>query len=130
MWYMVEDDDGSWMSQLRRGVLQHCVLALLSQGESYGFDIARTLSDVGLVASEGTIYPLLTRLRKDGLVETVWRESPKGPPRRYYRLTDGGAGELKKFAERWSPFRDAVESLLHGSVAVINPDGRRGDAQE
>jgi PadR family transcriptional regulator, regulatory protein PadR len=64
---------------------------LLRDGERYGFDLVRELSNgVGLVTSEGTIYPLLTRLRKDDLVTTTWRESDSGPPRRYYRLTESG----------------------------------------
>ena len=71
------------VSQLRRGVLEFCVLALLRDGERYGVEILRELGAVeALVTSEGTIYPLLSRLRKEHLVETVWRESPTGPPRR------------------------------------------------
>ena len=77
-------------SQLRRGTVEYCVLALLRDGDRYGFELVRALSDVdGLVTSEGTIYPLLTRLRKDELVTTFWRESESGPPRRYYQLTTG-----------------------------------------
>ena len=79
------------LAQMRRGTLQYCVLALLASEERYGFDLVRGLADVnGMVTSEGTIYPLLSRLRRDGLVESTWRESPTGPPRRYYRLTDAG----------------------------------------
>ena len=71
------------LSQLRRGVLEYCVLALLRQQERYGFELVRSLSAVdGLVTSEGTIYPLLTRLRKEELVTTFWQESASGPPRR------------------------------------------------
>ncbi len=77
----------SAVAQLRRGVLEYCVLALLGDEERYGYDLVTELSDAGLVASEGTIYPLLSRLRKDELVATSWQESPSGPPRRYYRLT-------------------------------------------
>ena len=83
------------LSQLRRGVLEYCVLALLRQQERYGFELVRSLSAVdGLVTSEGTIYPLLTRLRKEALVTTFWQESASGPPRRYYRLTDAGGAAL------------------------------------
>lgn len=71
------------LAQMRRGTLQYCVLALLASEERYGFDLVRGLADVdGMVTSEGTIYPLLSRLRRDGLVESSWRESPAGPPRR------------------------------------------------
>src|SRR3954447_24984731 len=101
------------LSQLRRGVLEYCVLALLRDHERYGFELVRSLSSVdGLVTSEGTIYPLLTRLRREQLVTTYWEESASGPPRRYYRLTDAGADALAAFVEEWSRFRDGVDALL------------------
>lgn len=100
-------------SQLRRGTVEYCVLALLRDGERYGFELVRELSDVdGLVTSEGTIYPLLTRLRKDDLVSTFWRESESGPPRRYYRLTASGRRALDDFTEEWRRFRDSVDAIL------------------
>jgi PadR family transcriptional regulator PadR len=104
------------LSQLRRGALEYCVLALLQRQERYGFELVRSLSEVdGLVTSEGTIYPLLTRLRKEELVTTFWQESASGPPRRYYRLTDAGGAALAAFSEEWSRFRDGVDALLtHG----------------
>ena len=101
------------VSQLRRGTVEYCVLALLRDGERYGFELVRELSAVdGLVTSEGTIYPLLTRLRKDQLVTTFWRESDSGPPRRYYRLTDAGQAALADFTKEWSRFRDSVDAIL------------------
>ena len=101
------------LSQLRRGAVEYCVLALLRDGERYGFELVRKLSEVdGLVTSEGTIYPLLTRLRRDQLVTTFWRESETGPPRRYYQLTDGGREALAGFTQEWSRFRDGVDGLL------------------
>ena len=88
---MEPGDARNALSQLRRGALEYCVLALLRDEELYGFELVRQLSaSGGLVTSEGTIYPLLTRLRKEELVTTFWRESDSGPPRRYYRLTDAG----------------------------------------
>lgn len=102
------------LSQLRRGVLEYCVLALLRDGERYGFEIVRTLSDVdGMVTSEGTLYPLLSRLRREDLVTTTWRESESGPPRRYYSLTDAGKKAVLEFTDDWTRFREAVDSLLH-----------------
>jgi PadR family transcriptional regulator len=78
---------------------------------------SRRLSDVdGMVASEGTIYPLLSRLRRDGLVESMWRESAEGPPRRYYHLTDAGRAALAGFAREWSRFRDAVDHFMEGEA--------------
>src|SRR3954451_15470279 len=101
------------IAQMRRGTLQYCVLALLSGEERYGFDLVRGLAEVdGMVTSEGTIYPLLGRLRRDGLVETTWRESSSGPPRRYYRLTDRGRQALDGFRQEWSRFRDAVDRFV------------------
>lgn len=101
--------------QMRRGTLQYCVLALLADEERYGFDLVKALGEVdGMVTSEGTIYPLLSRLRRDGLVETSWQESPSGPPRRYYRLTGAGRAALEAFAEEWSRFRDAVDHFIEG----------------
>lgn len=101
------------ISQLRRGTVEYCVLALLRDGERYGFELVRELAGIdGLVTSEGTIYPLLTRLRKDELVTTFWRESESGPPRRYYRLTDAGRKTLADFTKEWSRFRDSVDAVL------------------
>jgi PadR family transcriptional regulator PadR len=76
------------LAQVRRGTLEFCVLALLRDREEYAFELVRSLGAVeALATSEGTIYPLLARLRRDGLVSSSWRESPTGPPRRYYQLT-------------------------------------------
>lgn len=103
----------SAISQLRRGVLEFCVLALLRDSECYGVEIVRTLGEAdGLVTTEGTLYPLLSRLRREGVVETTWRESPAGPPRRYYRLTPDGRTQLGAFAVEWNRFRDSVDNLL------------------
>ena len=103
------------MTQMRRGTLEYCVMALLRDDERYAFDLIRSLGDVdGMVTSEGTIYPLLGRLRKEGLVTTRWAESPSGPPRRYYRLTDAGRRRLRAFTQEWKRFRDSVDALVEG----------------
>ena len=105
-------DRETLLAQMRRGVLEYCVMALLREGERYGFDLVRTLGQTdGLVVSEGTIYPLLSRLRRDGLVATTWLESPAGPPRRYYRLTKKGLDALEGFTREWRRFRHAVDHL-------------------
>jgi PadR family transcriptional regulator PadR len=101
------------ISQLRRGVLEFCVLALLRDGERYSFDLVRALGDAeGLVTSEGTLYPLLGRLRREGMVHSSWRESTSGPPRRYYRITPDGDAALQEFATQWTRFRDSVDNLI------------------
>ena len=112
------------VSQLRKGTLEYCVLALLRDGQRYGFELVRTLSETdGLLISEGTIYPLLSRLRRDELVSTSWQESEAGPPRRYYQLTDAGQRALADFSEEWARFRDAVDAL----VTPQRHKGEQGD---
>ena len=106
---------GNPLTELRRGVLEFCVLALVRDRETYAFEIVRHLAGAGgLVTSEGTIYPLLARLRRDLLVSTVWRESEAGPPRRYYRITAAGTRALEAFTADWAGFRDAVDDILVG----------------
>lgn len=107
----------SSLTEMRRGVLPFCVLAVLRGGEAYAFDLVRSLSTEELLTSEGTIYPLLSRLRRDEWVTTSWRESEAGPPRRYYRMTERGERALDAFATEWGRFRDAVDSLVTTEVA-------------
>src|SRR3954462_4767280 len=90
-------------TQLRLGVLEHCVLAVLARSPEYAFELVRRLSEVdGLVTSEGTIYPLLSRLSRDGLVSMTWQPSDAGPPRKYYTLTAAGRRTLDRFALEWT----------------------------
>jgi PadR family transcriptional regulator, regulatory protein PadR len=114
---MVDDlrssDTAALPSQLRRGVLEFCVLALLRNGERYAVELVQELgSKDGLVTSEGTLYPLLSRLRREGVVETTWRESPGGPPRRYYAVTPAGRSVLDVFSAEWARFRDTVDGII------------------
>src|SRR5215470_11045041 len=112
------------MPQLRRGALEYCVIALLRQRPRYGFDLVRELSEAdGLLTSEGTIYPLLSRLRRDGLVTTSWQESEAGPPRRYYALTPDGQTALRRFVEDWVRFRDGVDRVLGTGPVPAPPAG-------
>ena len=102
--------DETILTNLRRGALEFCVLAMLTEEELYGLDIARRLTTDGLLmSSEGTLYPLLTRLRTAGLVTTTWQQSVEGPPRRYYALTPDGRDA---FSRTWPAFRDAVDHAL------------------
>lgn len=99
--------------QLRKGVLEYCVMAQLLRAPSYGLQLATDLSRFpALFTSEGTLYPLLARLRKQGMVETSWQESSSGPPRRYYKLTERGEIALTSFKDAWGPFTAAVTSVL------------------
>ena len=100
--------------QLKKGALELCVLALLSQNDSYAYEIASQLSDsIGM--GEGTIYPLMRRLQTDRLVETYLVESPAGPSRKYYRLTDAGKASFISQKSAWGSFSGAVETILGGA---------------
>jgi PadR family transcriptional regulator PadR len=126
---MEPGDARNVLTQLRRGTIEYCVLAVLADSEEYAFELVRRLSAVdGLVTSEGTIYPLLSRLRRDAMVTTTWQESDSGPPRKYYRLTPAGRRALSGFTEEWTRFRDAVDELLVGGRGPSKGD--QGDRRE
>jgi PadR family transcriptional regulator PadR len=111
-------EDEPLMTQMRRGALQYCVLALLRRGPRYGLELVRVLSETtSLTAGEGTLYPLLSRLRLLGHVQTELRDSPQGAARRYYALTDAGADALDGFETAWTGFRDDVDRILKGSLS-------------
>lgn len=100
-------------AQLRKGVLEYCVLALMRDRPRYGVELLQALEASGALAtSQGTVYPLLSRLRRDDLVTTTWQESASGPPRRYYALTDSGRAALEEFTRIWPGFRNAVDAFL------------------
>ena len=100
-------------SRLKKGVLELCVLALLSRGDGYAYDIAARLAK-GIDMGEGTIYPLMRRLQADGLVESYLQESASGPPRKYYRLTSAGQESFARQKAEWSAFSRAVDDILEG----------------
>lgn len=102
------------LTQMRRGVVEYCVLALLGQGQWYAVELVEVLTRHGLIAGEGTIYPLLSRLRKQGVVDTNWQESESGPPRRYYRLSDQGVAAVERFERDWISLRESVNEILGG----------------
>ena len=102
----------STAAQLRKGVLGPVVLALLEGRDRYGLEIVRELSALDLVASEGTVYPLLTRLQDAGAIDSEWVVSEQARPRRFYRLRDPGRAELAAFRAEWPAFTRAVDSIL------------------
>lgn len=106
------------VTQMRKGALEYCVLALLVGRSRYAFELIEGLASTGMLTSEGTIYPLLSRLRRDGLVDTEWRESTDGPPRRYYRVTAEGKRALKAFRDEWAGFRTAVDAVLEKGATL------------
>src|SRR5262245_66484083 len=115
-----------WTAQLRRGVLELCVLQMLRSEPSYGYEIVTTLNGLGpLSAGENTVYPLLRRLRADGLLDTFMRESPNGPPRQYYRLTADGRTRLAALSKEWNAMAAAVEQCM-SEEPHHEPDASRG----
>ncbi len=101
------------VSQFRKGALELAIVALLAEGELYGVEIVDRLREVpGLDAGTGTVYPLLSRLGKSDVVTTEWRESPYGPPRKYYRLTPAGRTELAEMAASWRDLSRGIDHLL------------------
>lgn len=88
--------------QMRKGILEYCILHIISRGEAYASDMLDELTSAKLIVVEGTLYPLLTRLKNAGLLEYKWVESKSGPPRKYYTLTQTGANFLKGLTETWN----------------------------
>lgn len=102
----------NWTTQMRKGLLELCVLAALRGRRLYGYDIVKKLAAVGgLVMGEGTVYPILSRFKKDGLVETTLVESPEGPARKYYQLTTKGRTLLAKMLDAWGEVRDGIDRV-------------------
>ncbi len=110
----------STTTQLRRGVIGPCILALLAESPRYGLEIVKELDAAGqLLSSQGTVYPLLNRLYEAGWVSSRWQVSDTERPRRYYEITTQGRAELAAFCDDWSRFSEAVNEL-------IAPTRRRG----
>lgn len=106
----------NWDTQVRKGLVELCILNVIAKGELYGYDIVRALTESGsIVASEGTVYPLLSRLRREGLIEATLRESDKGPARKYYRLSARGKQVLKKMNMQWTDVAHAVAESQRGT---------------
>jgi PadR family transcriptional regulator PadR len=102
-----------WSSQIRRGTLELCVLAMIASKPRYGYDLVTALERWELLATtEGTLYPLLRRLQREGKVEASWQESAAGPPRKYYRLTPQGRDLLGRMMADWADLSEAVRETL------------------
>ncbi len=98
-------------AQMRKGVLEFCILSVLKKNDAYTSEILETLKNAKLLVVEGTIYPLLTRLKNDGLLNYRWEESTSGPPRKYYGLTETGEIFLKELGSTWTELSDAVNII-------------------
>ncbi len=97
--------------QMRKGILEYCILQIISRGEVYASDMLGELTSAKIMVVEGTLYPLLTRLRKAGLVDYKWIESKSGPPRKYYTLTDEGVDFLFKLADTWKELMASTKKI-------------------
>jgi PadR family transcriptional regulator PadR len=102
----------NWTTQIRKGILELCILGAIRGGRLYGYDIVKRLRDIdGLVISEGTIYPILSRFKREGLVQTSLVESSEGPARKYYQLAPRGEQLLTQMQTYWEKIKNGVETL-------------------
>ncbi len=101
-----------WMTQVRRGILEYCILSLLSKQPRYGYEIASILQRwEPLAVTEGTLYPLLRRLLREKYIASTWKESTSGPPRKYYHLTEKGTELLGKMSQEWNRLVSGVSEI-------------------
>lgn len=117
MYYMVPNRTGQdRATQLLHGVLDICLMSIIEEEESYGYEMVKKLDDRGLsLASEGSIYPILSRLQKQGMIEGYLVQSPEGPARKYYRMSERGREALQQWRHDWIGFRDSVDGVLDGT---------------
>lgn len=108
----------TWVTQLRKGLIEFCILNLLTRGESYGYEILQSLEQIEeLVVTDSTVYPILSRLRKDGYLKVQVKPSSSGPPRRYFSLTALGQQRVKEMNLYWSNLQTAIDRLRTGDDA-------------
>jgi PadR family transcriptional regulator PadR len=100
-------------AQMRKGVLEYCILSILQHGDAYTSEIISTLKSAEMIVVEGTIYPLLTRLKNSGLLSYRWEESSSGPPRKYYVLSESGQQFLKELDKTWNNLMVAVNQITN-----------------
>ncbi|OIP05132.1 MAG: PadR family transcriptional regulator [Bacteroidetes bacterium CG2_30_32_10] len=99
-------------AQMRKGVLEFCILSILSEEEAYVSDIINKMKEAKLIVVEGTLYPLLNRLKNDGVLEYRWEESKSGPPRKYYKITPLGKAMLDELMVSWNELIASVNSII------------------
>ena len=100
-------------SQMRKGVLEYCILSILSQKEAYASSLLDELKAANMLVVEGTLYPLLIRQKNQGLLSYRWEESPQGPPRKYYVITDKGRAQLSEMDAAWQEIVESIQALRH-----------------
>ena len=104
-------------AQMRKGILEYCILAILSREDSYAPKIIAELKQAEMIVVEGTLYPILTRQKNAGLLTSRWEESPQGPPRKYYTLTEKGCEYLRTLDEAWDELVGQIQVIRHGKNA-------------
>lgn len=113
---MSDDFHVNWATQIRKGVLEFAILSALSGRRLYGYELVRTLGDIdSLVISEGTIYPILSRLKREAYVESTIEESSEGPARKYYQLTPRGRAQLQRMNDHWERLQHGIDTLQKGA---------------
>ena len=98
-------------AQMRKGVLEYCILSILNRKEAYASNILEELKEANMLVVEGTLYPLLIRQKNQGLLSYRWEESPQGPPRKYYVITDKGREQLSEMDTAWEEMVRSIETL-------------------
>jgi len=109
---MKKDPATTTKAQMRKGVLEMCILSIISKEEIYTSDILKKLKEAELIVVEGTLYPLLTRLKNGALLEYTWKESTSGPPRKYFSITPKGIDFLKELQSSWKQLSKSVTKAL------------------
>ncbi len=109
---MNEKQPESAKVQMRRGIIEFCTLLIIARGKAYTSDILKQLKSADLLVVEGTLYPLLSRLKTQGMLEYAWEESKSGPPRKYYTLTDKGIETLGQSKDTWHKLTHSINSLM------------------
>jgi PadR family transcriptional regulator PadR len=123
---MPETDESDWIAQTRRGVLELGLLMLLRSDARYGYELVTALARwPALEVSEGTLYPLLRRLERSGLLTSSWRESPSGPPRKYYSLTGAGRRQLDRKAIQWEAIAMSIADMKRSESVEETRAGRK-----
>ena len=107
----MENTNDNVRSQMRKGVLEYCILSILSRKEAYASSIIDSLKAANMIVVEGTLYPLLIRQKNQGLLTYRWEESTQGPPRKYYEITDKGRAQLAEMDAAWQEMVESIQAL-------------------
>lgn len=108
---MIDTNVDNIKSQMRKGVLEYCILSILRKNDAYASSLIAELKEAQMIVVEGTLYPLLTRQKNQGLLSYRWEESPQGPPRKYYTLTEKGKAALAEMDAAWKEVVDSIEYI-------------------